>query len=49
MVNVSALTDTYGVFTYKDPLIFFAVENFQNWKHRELSIKADPIAKTYIC
>lgn len=49
MVQVGSLTDTYGVFTYKDPLIFFAIENFQNWKHRELAIKADHIAKTYIC
>ena len=49
MVLVSSLVDTYGVFTYKSPLIFFSVENFRNWKHRELAIKLDPIAKTYIC
>jgi len=49
MTNITSLTDTYGVFTYKDPLIYFAIENFQNWKHRELAIRSDPIAKTYIC
>ena len=49
MVKISSLTDAYGVFSYKSPLIAFAVENFQNWRHRELAIKADPIAKTYIC
>ena len=49
MVRIGSLADTYGVFTYKDPLVFFAAENFENWKHRELAIKADPIAKTYIC
>lgn len=49
MVRSSSLVDTYGVFTFKDPLIYFGAENFQNWRHRELAIKKDPIAKTYIC
>ena len=48
MVNISGLVDQYGVFTYKSDLIWFAIENFQNWKHRELVIHKDPIAKSYI-
>jgi len=49
MVNISSLTDVYGVFAYKDALIDNAIENFLNWRHREVAIKQDPIAKTYIC
>lgn len=49
MVNLRTLADQYGVFTYKSPLIEYAIENFSNWRHRELAIKTDFIAKTYIC
>lgn len=49
MVDLSALVDQYGVFTYKSPLIWFIAENFSNWKHREVAIRDDFIAKTYIC
>ena len=49
MVNISNLTDVYGVFAYKDPLLDNAIENFLNWRHREVAIQQDPIAKIYIC
>lgn len=42
------LVDKYGVYDYKDPLIDFAIENHENWKHRELAIKMDHFARTYI-
>lgn len=49
MVSIGSLVDTYGVFSYKDSLVEYAIDNFLNWRHRELAIKSDPIAKTYIC
>jgi len=49
MVDINTLTDVYGVFAYKDALIENAIENFLNWRHRELAIRQDAIAKIYIC
>lgn len=48
MVLFSSLVDTYGVYSYKSPLIWFGIENFDNWKHREMAIKKDWVAKCYI-
>jgi len=49
MTELSSIIDKFGVYIYKSPLIFFRIENFTNWKHRELSVKDDPIANAYIC
>lgn len=49
MTDITSLVDKYGVYTYKDPLIYWATENFQNWKHRELCIQKDPLLGAYIC
>jgi hypothetical protein len=49
MVELSSIIDKFGVYIYKNPLIWFRAEVLQNWKHRELAIEYDPIANAYIC
>lgn len=49
MTNLSSVVDQFGVWVYKNPLIWFKVEQFTNWKHRELTVKKDPMANAYIC
>jgi hypothetical protein len=49
MTELSAIVDKFGVYIYKNPLIYFRVETFSNWKHRELVVKRDNIANSYIC
>jgi hypothetical protein len=48
MTNLSTLTDSYGIYTYKDDLIYYKVENFANWRHRELSVQKDWLLNAYI-
>lgn len=38
----------YNVFTYRDQLIYFKIENFNSWRHRELAVKKDFYLKKYI-
>jgi len=45
MTNYS---DYFGVFTYLDPLIYFKVESFDNWSHREKAVKKDHFLKKFI-
>lgn len=45
MTNYS---DYFGVFTYLDPLIYFKVESFDNWSHREKAVKKDFFLKKFI-
>jgi len=42
------MIDKFGIYTYKSDLIWFGVENFQNWKHRELTVKKDFLTNSYI-
>ena len=49
MTNLSSIVDQFGVYIYKNPLIWFKIETFTNWRHRELTIKKDPMANAYIC
>jgi len=49
MTNLSSIVDQFGVYIYKNPLIWFKVETFTNWRHRELTVKKDPMANAYIC
>jgi hypothetical protein len=46
--NISNIADSYGIFTYKDPLVYFGIEDHGNWRHRELALKLDPYIKAYI-
>ena len=48
MTNLSTLTDGYGVYSYKDDLIYYKVENFRSWRHRELSVQKDWLLNAYI-
>lgn len=45
MTNYS---DYFGVYTYLDPLIYFKVESFDNWSHREKAAKKDYFLKKFI-
>jgi len=48
MTNISALVDSYGVYSYKDDLIYYKAENFRNWRHREIRVQKDPNINAYI-
>ena len=48
MTNLSSLVDSYGVYSYKDDLIYYKVENFRSWRHRELSVQKDWLLNAYI-
>ena len=47
--RINEVVDAYGLFTYRDPLIFLAVENFDDWKDRELCVRKSGFLNTYIC
>jgi hypothetical protein len=38
----------YDVYTYLNRLIYFKVDNYENWKHRELVLRRDPNFRIYI-
>lgn len=46
--RITGIADNYGIFTFKDDLIWFMIENHDNWQHRELSLRLDPYIKKYI-
>ena len=46
--NLSDITDSYGQWTYNDELIYYAVEDHDNWQHRELVLRKDHFIRTYI-
>ena len=48
MTNLSSLVDSYGVYSYKDDLIYYKVENFRSWRHRELAVQKDWLIHAYI-
>ncbi|KKK99611.1 hypothetical protein LCGC14_2631050, partial [marine sediment metagenome] len=48
MTNISSLVDSYGVYSYKDDLIYYKAENFRNWRHREIRVQKDPNINAYI-
>ncbi len=48
MTELSSVVDQFGVYIYKNPLIYYKAETFSNWKHRELTVIKDPIANAYI-
>jgi len=41
--------DQFGVYIYKNPLIWFKTETFLDWRHRELTVNKDPMANAFIC
>ena len=48
MTNLSSLADSYGVYSYKDDLLYWKAENFSNWRHRALSVLQDWLMNAYI-
>lgn len=46
--RISGIADAYGIFTYKDDLIWFMIEDHENWQHRELALRLDPYIRKYI-
>ena len=48
MTKLSDLTQVFGIYSYKSPLIEFRAENFMNWKHRELTVQKDFLMNAYI-
>jgi hypothetical protein len=48
MTELTGIIDKYGVYIYKNPLIYFNIETFSNWRHREATVQKDPMANAYI-
>jgi len=48
MTKLSDLTQVFGVYSYKSPLIRARAEDHKNWKHREFTVKKDYLARAYI-
>ncbi len=48
MTQLSDMTQIFGIYSYKSPLIQFRAEDHRNWKHRELTVKKDYLARAYI-
>lgn len=46
--SISDIADYFGLYTYKDDLIYFIIENHDNWRHREVALRKDPFIKKYI-
>jgi len=46
--KITDFVDFYGIFTYKDPLIYWMVESHDSWKDRELAVRVDHFLKAYI-
>ena len=46
--NISSTADAFGIYTYKDDLIWYLIEDHENWQHRELAVRKDHYCKTYI-
>lgn len=45
---MGSFSDYFGVYTYRPPLIYFKVENFDSWMHREMAAKKDYFLKKFI-
>jgi len=41
-------SDYYGQFTYRDPLLYFKIENFDWWTHRDWAVRRDHFLKKFI-
>lgn len=47
-LRIGSVADSYGIYTYKDDLIWFLVEDHENWRHREIALRMDGFIKIYI-
>ena len=41
-------SDFFNIYTYRDPLIYFKVETYGSWLHRELAVRKDFLLKNFI-
>ena len=48
MTRLADMTQVFGIYAYKSPLIRARAEDHKNWKHREFTVKKDYLARTYI-
>jgi hypothetical protein len=48
MTNLRGQTDAYGVYSFKDDLIYYKVENFRDWRHREMRVQKDFLINAFI-
>lgn len=46
--NLSDVSDSYGLWSYNDDLIYYVCEDHDNWMHRELVLRKDHFVRTYI-
>lgn len=45
---MASFSDYFGVYTYRSPLVYFKVENFDSWMHREMAVKKDYFLRKFI-
>jgi len=45
---MTTYTDEFNVFTYLDYLIFYKIENFNWWIHRDIAVRKDFFLKRYV-
>ena len=45
---MSNYSDFYGLMTYRDPLLFYKIENLDWWTHRDWAVRRDPFLKKFI-
>ncbi len=45
---MSNYSDYYGLFTYRDPLLYFKIENIDWWQHRDWAVRRDPFLKKFV-
>ena len=45
---MTSFSDYFSVYTYRDPLIYFKVESYDNWTHRDLAVRKDFFLKKFI-
>ena len=41
-------SDFFNIYTYRDPLIYFKIETFASWLHREFAVRKDYFLKRFI-
>ena len=45
---MTSLSEYFAVYTYRDPLLYFKVESYNNWTHRALAARKDFFLKKFI-
>ena len=45
---MTSYSEYFSVYTYRDPLLYFKVESYDNWTHRALAVRKDFLLKKFI-